>query len=236
MGVVKKRDKSAAGDKVGSSKTLSGFVFETIRERLRDGRLQPGDRLNVVKLAAELEVSRTPVQEAVNRLEQEGLLIVQPHQCAMITNLEPGQATELYIMREILQGKAARLAAQNATSNEFHVLRETLDEQKQCFDDTLRFVRLNQQFHDAIFQMAHNRYLLQAVGLFHTSLALLRSTNVLPPGRAESAYLEHVAIVEALESRDPDAAENATLGHIRASERLRLKSSFAGGPQRTDEL
>jgi DNA-binding GntR family transcriptional regulator len=236
MVIVNKRDKFAANDRVGSPKTLSGFVCENIRERLRDGRLQPGDRLNVVKLAAELEVSRTPVQEAVNRLEQEGLLIVQPHQGAMITNLEPGQATELYIIRELLQGKAARLAAQNATNNEIHALREILDEQNLCIDDTLQFVRLNQQFHDAIFQLAHNRYLLQAVGLFHTSLALLRSTNVLPPGRAESAYLEHVAIVEALENRDPDAAENATLEHIRASERLRLKSSFAGGAQRTDSF
>ena len=229
MGIVKKKPKNAPDGRAGSATTLSGYVYESLRERLRDGRLQPGDRLNVVKLAEELGVSRTPVQEAVTRMGDDGLLVIQPHQGAIITALEPGQAQELYIMREIMQGKAARLAAQNATEVELRALRDILEDQKQCLDDVPRFVRLNQQFHDAIFQMAHNRYLLQAVGMFHTSLALLRSTNLLSPGRAESAYLEHVAIVEAFERRDPDEAEEATLRHIRESERLRLKRLFTDG-------
>ena len=118
MGIVKKKPKNAPNNRAGSATTLSGYVYESLRERLRDGRLQPGDRLNVVKLAEELGVSRTPVQEAVTRMGNDGLLDIQPHHGAMITDLEPGQAKELYVMREILQGRAARLTAQNATEVE----------------------------------------------------------------------------------------------------------------------
>ena len=231
MVIVKKKSKNLPNGRGGSATTLSDFVYESLREKLRDGRLQPGDRLNVVKLAEELGVSRTPVQEAVSRMEQDGLLVTHPHQGAIITDLEPGQAKELYVMREILQGNAARLTAQNATEVEIRTLRDMLEDQKRSFDDPEGFVRLNQQFHDAIFQMAHNRYLLQAVDMFHSSLALLRSINPLPPGRLESAYLEHVAIVEAIERRDPDGAEEATLEHIRAGERLRLKRAYGGDPR-----
>jgi len=229
MGHVRTKSDNTFGVRAGSTGSLCDYVDESLRERLRDGRLQPGDRLNAVKLARELGVSRTPVQEALNRLERDGLLAIQPRHGAIITDLEPGQARELYIMREMLQGKAARLAARNATDVEIHTLRDMLEDQKRSFDNTPQFVRHNQHFHDAIFQMAHNRYLLQVVKMFHSSLALLRSTNFLPPGRTKSAFAEHVLIVEAIERRDPDAAEEATIKHIRASERVRLKREFGVG-------
>ena len=182
MGHVGTKNDITFAIRAGSTGSRRDYVEESLRERLRDGRLQPGDRLNAVKLARDLGVSRTPVHEALNRLERDGLLVIQPRHGAIITDLEPGQARELYIMREMLQGKAARLAARNATDVEIHTLRDMLEDQKRSFDNTPQFVRHNQHFHDAIFQMAHNRYLLQVVNMFHSSLALLRSTNFLPPG------------------------------------------------------
>jgi len=231
MGVLKKKIRGAPGRKGGAGTSLSDSAYQSLRERLRDGRLQPGDRITTVKVAEDLGVSRTPVQEAFKRLEQDGLLALHGRQGAIITDLEPGQAKELYVMQEMLQSTAVRLVAQNATEVEIRTLRGMLEDQKRSFDDAPQFVRLNQQFHDAIFQMAHNRYLLQTVGMFHSSLALLRSTNFLPPGRTQSAYQEHVAIVEAIERRDPDGAEKATLDHIRASEHIRLTRAFRVGPR-----
>lgn len=226
MGTVKTKTKDQENNRAGSAASLGDYVYESLRERLRDGRLQPGDRLNVVRLAEELGVSRTPVQEAMSRLEREGFLDLQPGRRAIITELEPGQAAELYVMREILHGKAARLAAQHASEVEIRTLWDLLDAQAQSINDVPEFIRLNQHFHDAIFQMAHNRYLLQAVNIFHSSLALLRSTHYFVPGRPEASHSEHVTIVEAIKRRDPDGAEKAMLDHIRASERLCRNRQF----------
>lgn len=226
MGTAKTRIKDRENSRAALSTSLCDHVYESLRERLRDGRLQPGDRLNVVKLAEELGVSRTPVQEAMNLLERDGFLAFQPRRGAIITELEPGQAAELYVMREMLHGKAARLAAQHASEVEIRTLRDLLGAQAQRVNDIPEFIRLNQHFHDAIFQMAHNRYLLQAVNMFHSSLALLNSNHYLVSGRPEAAYSEHVAIVEAIERRDSDSAEKAMLEHIRASEHLRRNRQF----------
>lgn len=226
MGTVKTETKDREDSRAGSAASLGDYVYESLRGRLRDGRLQPGDRLNVVKLAEELGVSRTPVQEAMNRLERDGFLAFQPRRGAIIIELEPGQAAELYVMREMLHGKAARLAAQHASEVEIRTLWDLLNAQAQSVKDIPEFIRLNQLFHDAIFQMAHNRYLLQAVNMFHSSLALLRSTHYFVPGRPETAYSEHVAIFEAIKRHDSDGAEKAMLEHIQASEHLRRNREF----------
>jgi DNA-binding GntR family transcriptional regulator len=207
------------------------FVFETLRDAIWDGRIARGVRIREEEIARNLGVSRTPVREALQRLQQRGLLVVGAGRGLVVAELSHLQVVELYAMREILEGSAARFAAQHASDTEIEILHRLQRELRQVKTDAMALVMLNRQFHQAIYHAAHNQYLMQALESLHDSLALLNHTTFRMPKRKESDE-EHRKIVLAIEKRDPDQAEQAARAHIRNAQRTRFRHAV-GDPPRT---
>jgi len=201
------------------------LAYKRLREGIRAGEFRPGQRLRETELAARLNVSRTPVREAIRRLASDGLIEVAPSRGVMIIDLSKQQVRELYALRETLEGAAARLAAQHASPAEIEAMGELLQACRAA-GQAQEIARLNLLFHQTIQDAAHNRYLAQALLHLSDSLALLPGTTFEAPGRAASAHEEHEAIVEAIAARDPDRAEHLARHHIAMAGSTRMRMMF----------
>jgi len=202
------------------------LVHHELLQAIRDGRYPSGTRVREAEVADWLGVSRTPVREALRRLQSEGLVVFTPWRGVVVAELDQQQVIELYAMRRVLEGTAARLAAQHAADSEIDGLIDLVEREKAAKGDIDRLVDINGRFHQAIYSAAHNRYLLKALNSLSDSLALLRSTTYGVPGRPAAAITEHQAIVAAIQSRDANAAESAASDHLGGAERARLKVLF----------
>ena len=200
---------------------LGEQAYGHIRAALRDGSLPPGMRVTETELAARFGVSRTPVRQAIARLESEGLLTHEARRGLTVTRPDHGQVVELYVMREIMEGAAARLAAQHASDTEIAAMAELIEDEPALFGDARALAALNQRLHGMLYLATHNRYLLRSLEQLSATMALLPSLLTLG-GRAEAAHAEHRRVVAALSSRDGAAAEEAARHHARAAQRHRL--------------
>lgn len=203
-------------------------AYRRLLDGIRAGDFRPGQRLREVDLATRLNVSRTPVREAIRRLASEGLVELAPGRGVMIIELNRQQVRELYFLRGTLEGAAARLAAQHASESEIASFRLILEEIARVEGDPMQVARLNREFHRQIYDAAHNRYLARALSQLSDSLALLPGTTFQTPGRPEVAQVEHAAMVDAIERRDADRAEAVTREHIERAGMTRVSMMFAG--------
>jgi DNA-binding GntR family transcriptional regulator len=189
---------------------------------IRAGRLKPGDRLVETDLAARLGISRTPVREAVRRLESDGLVVHQPRLGATVRKLDYLEITELYEMRGVLEGTAARLAARSASQIELEEL-EAINREMQASTDVRQLYEANRQFHGVLLSAARNRFLVKSVEAVQKTLLILGSSTLEEAQRAAQAIEEHDAILTALKNRDGDAAEASMRAHIEAAHKARLR-------------
>lgn len=197
-------------------------IFDVLQSQILEGRLQPGDRLKEAELAERFGISRTPVREALRRLETRGLLMHEPHKGMVVARLEAGAVAELYVMREILDSSAARLAAQHAAEAEIAAMEKQITRDKAIVSDALQLAASNRAFHVAIYRAAHNRFLSQLSGALTEALALLGPTTLSAKGRGKQSIVEHAAIVAAIKARDGEVAAEAARRHIRAAFEMRL--------------
>jgi DNA-binding GntR family transcriptional regulator len=204
-------------------KSRSAYVYERLCDAISEGRFAPGARLREEEIAGNLGVSRTPVREALLRLEARGLLTVGIGRSLVVAELTPPQVRELYAMREILEGSAARFAAQHADAHDIALLRRIHKEFMDAWKRPERLVPLNRRFHQAIYEAAHNRYLTQALNEFHDVFALLHGNTFRVPNRPRATNAEHVKIIDAIADRDPDRAEQAAREHIRLAQQTRFE-------------
>lgn len=207
-----------------ASKDAYGLILDAIDE----GLYKPGDRMVESELAERFGVSRTPIREALQRLETQSLL-TRDGRSLIVASLDHNQLAELYAVRAELEGLAARLAAQHAAPEEVRVLREMVEEDRAKIGDPAALARTNRRFHKQVHLASHNRYLVQQLDLVHRTMALLATTSLAVEGRSETAIAEHDAIVTAIEARDGDAAAAALRKHISSAfeTRLRLDSANA---------
>jgi len=203
-------------------------AYGLILDAIDAGLYKPGERMVESELAERFGVSRTPIREALQRLETQSLL-TRDGRSLVVASLDHNQLAELYAVRAQLEGLAARLAAQHAAPEEVRVLREMVEGDKALVDNPSELARANRRFHNQLHLASHNRYLVQQLDLVHRTMALLATTSLAVEGRSETAIAEHDAIVKAIEARDGDAADAALRTHIsRAFEtRLRLDSAAA---------
>lgn len=204
-----------------------GQAYDHIRQAILEHRLKPGDRLREAELAKTIGLSRTPLREALARLEGDGLIVNDSARGLMVMQLDYNMVSELYYMREVLEGTAARLAAQHASDVELTIIDEICEQYRRSLGDGAALAIKNRQFHEALYRCAHNRYLVKTLTLLHDALALLGESMLSDRARAEQTLNEHAAIVKALKARDPDAAEKATRAHIRTAQVARVKKQFA---------
>lgn len=201
-------------------------AYSLILEAIEGGTYRPGDRLVESELAERLGVSRTPVREALQRLETQSML-TRDGRSLIVASLDHNQLAELYVVRAELEGLAARLAAKHATEEEIRVLQDMIEEDRAHLGDPDALSRANRRFHKQIHLASHNRYLVQQLGLVHRSMALLATTSLAAEGRGETALAEHEAIVTAIARGDEAAAQNALRAHISKAFETRLKLDAA---------
>jgi DNA-binding GntR family transcriptional regulator len=197
-------------------------AYALILEAIDGGIYRPGDRLVESELADRFGVSRTPVREALQRLETQSML-ARDGRSLIVASLDHNQLAELYVVRAELEGLAARLAAQHASAEEIRVLRAMVEDDRKLLGDPAALSRANRRFHKQIHLASHNRYLVQQLDLVHRSMALLASTSLAAEGRDSAALAEHDAIITAIAARDGDAAYDALRTHISRAFETRLK-------------
>lgn len=209
-------------NKSSDNSSFADFVTDRIMEKIRLGIYQQGDRLVEDTLAKEFNISRTPVREALGRLLSRGLLEVSGSRAITVKRLDRQQIVELYEMRAVIEGASARLAAKHSSRAEIYSIREILENSNPQGQTAKFYAQKNTELHQAIVAAAHNHYLQQVSRVLNESLWLLAETTFALEDRHNTAYAEHLAIVEALEQGDQDAAEIAARNHIELSLRARL--------------
>ncbi|MCX7173558.1 MAG: GntR family transcriptional regulator [Proteobacteria bacterium] len=202
------------------------LAYERLVAAIQSGQLTSGSRVREADVAEWLQISRTPVREAMRRLEAEGMLSHMPHVGVIVTELDAEMVTELYAMREVLEGSAAGLAAQHASEAEIHMLQQIVKGEKALLHDPDSLMRHNREFHDIIYRSAHNRYLLKSLNALHDALVLLGKTTLSSKARADTSHAEQLAIVKAIIARDQPLAEKLMRAHIRGAYHERLNMLF----------
>ena len=191
-------------------------------EAIDQGSFRPGDRLVESELAERFGLSRTPIREALQRLETHGVL-ARDGRSLVVASLDHDQLGELYVVRAELEGLAARLAAQHAAPEEIRVLRDMLLQDRELVARPDALSRANRRFHRQIHLASHNRYLIQQLEMVHRSMALMDAASLAAEGRGARTIEEHEAIVRAIELRDPRAADAAIRAHISQAFETRLR-------------
>lgn len=202
------------------------YVYRVLRDAIQSGRYLPGERVREDDIAKALGVSRTPVREALHRLSERGLLELSTGRGLIVVELNKQQMIELYAMREVLEGAAAGLAAQHASTAEIDTMTRLLEEFRAVGDDPEKLAHINRLLHQTIYGAAHNRYLLQTLNELRDAMALLRNTTFAVPGRPSVVDTEHQAMVQAIRERSPERAEQAARYHIREAQRARAELQF----------
>lgn len=209
---------------MSQTRTQNKDAYTLILEAIDLGVFKPGDRLVESDLADRFGVSRTPIREALQRLETQSLL-ARDGRSLIVASLDHNQLAELYAVRSELEGLAARLAARHATLEEVRVLKEMVKDDWDLIGDARGLAKANRRFHKMIHLASHNRFLVQQLDMVHRSMALMATTSLAAEGRGEGALGEHQAIVDAIEARNEDEAYDALKRHISKAFETRLKLS-----------
>jgi DNA-binding GntR family transcriptional regulator len=223
--------------------TTADAAYLALRQGILQGDLAPGERLRSDALANDLKVSRTPVREALRKLEAEGL-VARSGSGLIVREFSERDLTELFYVREALEGMAARLAAENATPHEVAEIRELLDDMEtvQQRGDIAALRPLTAEFHRLVGRAAHNGRLLQSLeSLLEHTRQMQTSTLLHIEGRPVAALKEHGELLAAIEVRDADNAEKLARSHRRKTLdlrremlRARLRESRANGGKSGD--
>ncbi|MEZ8007823.1 MAG: GntR family transcriptional regulator [Amylibacter sp.] len=196
--------------------------YELIIEAIDDGDYKPGDRLVEAELAERFGVSRTPIREALQRLETQSFLN-RDGRSLMVASLNHNQVGELYTVRAELEGLATFLAAQHAAPEEIRVLYNMIESDREYISDPQQLSRANRRFHNQLHLASHNNFLILQLQQVHRAMALLANTSLAADGRGESALQEHLDIVSAIEAKDGEGARQALKQHLSFAFETRLK-------------
>lgn len=196
--------------------------YELIIEAIDDGDYKPGDRLVEAELAERFGVSRTPIREALQRLETQSFLN-RDGRSLMVASLNHNQVGELYTVRAELEGLATFLAAQHAAPEEIRVLYNMIESDREYISDPQQLSRANRRFHNQLHLASHNNFLILQLQQVHRKMALLANTSLAADGRGESALQEHLDIVSAIEAKDGEGARQALKQHLSFAFETRLK-------------
>src|SRR5262249_33975646 len=206
----------------GSVGSAGDAVYGALRRSSLDGKLSPGERLRSDALARDLNVSRTPVREALRKLEAEGLVDAAPSGL-VVRQLTEEDLTEIFYLREALEGMAARLAAENATRTDIDELHALVDDMGALAAraDTVRLRELTGQFHRVIGRASVTGRLVQSLDARLDQVRQAQSSTLFLQGRPAAAVDEHRNLLRAIEKRDGDLAETLARQHRRKTLALR---------------
>lgn len=211
--------------KLDNYKPLRELVFESLREAIILGRLKPGERLMEIQLAEEMGVSRTPVREAIRKLELEGFVVMVPRKGAYVAGISVKDIVDVFEVRAALEGMAAGLAAERITNEEMDQLERLLLKINKLGDEDFdAVVEGDTNLHELIYQASRNQRLVQIITHLQEQIQRFRMTSLSQPGRTKIALDEHKAIVEAISDRNVDLAQSLAREHIENAEQSLLNA------------
>ena len=190
-------------------------VAELLRQRIFRRELEPGSWIDEVKLAQEYGISRTPLREALKVLAAEGLVTMKVRRGAYVTEVSEQDLAEVYHLLALLESDAAAVVAQRATEAELKELQKLHKELESAVKDRERFFAVNERFHMRLLDLAANRWRNQMVADLRKVMKLNRHNSLLKSGRIQESLAEHAAIMQALASRDAEAARQRMQDHFR---------------------
>lgn len=192
-------------------------LYMAIKEAIQSGAFPPGHRLIERDLAEQFGVSRTPVRSALNRLSIEGYVEQSPHRGSVVKKLTVDDIKKLLDIREVLEGRVCKLAAENAKEEDKLELEKIINDMKQIVrqNDYLKYYRLSGELHNTIMRCCDNSYLIELAEKVNLQTTRFQFRNILVPGRIEKSVEEHSAIVEKIISGNSIEAEECMKEHIR---------------------
>lgn len=195
---------------------MTDWVWEELRDAIIELRLRPGEPLREVALAEQLGVSKTPLREAFARLEQEGLVETTSFKGAVVTGYSEIDLKEIYELRALLEGAAARAAAERSKDETLEALRDVVDRSRELRDagDLVGLAGLIGQFDLIVYAQVSNERISALIDNLRAHLTRIGKLTESIPGRVEASVEEHAAIVDAIVARDADEAERLMRVHI----------------------
>lgn len=206
------------------NKSTGETAYERLLDSIRSGIFLPGDRLREEDVGERLSISRTPVREALRRLEADGIIEHRPRLGAVVRKLSHNEVVELYEMRVVLERTAAEMAAKHGTEAEFDTLDDLNAQIAREKANPSTAAAINQDFHRGLYLACRNRFLLEAARALNNSLLLLGPTTFTDETRVDVVIQQHQSIVDALRNGDAEAAGAAAEAHLNVSLRQRLKA------------
>ena len=205
-------------------------VLDGLRQAVIDGRLAPGARLIERELTEMMGVSRTVIREALRQLETEGLIAIIPNRGPVVRALSLVEATDLYAIRAVLEGHAARLFVDNANEAQIKQLAQALDVVAAAYErgDAHEVLATKNKFYDALFAGAGSETLSSMLATLHARIWRWRALGLSHPQRSDQSSKQSVknlrALLSAIRKRDADAAESLTRAEAQraATEIMRL--------------
>ncbi|OHB55249.1 MAG: hypothetical protein A2Y12_11805 [Planctomycetes bacterium GWF2_42_9] len=212
--------------------TIGETVFQNIKQRILEGKLLPGQRLKVRELAAQLGFSEMPIRDSLLRLESHGVVTNKPHAGYVVREWSVNDVREMYELREMGEGLAAKLSAERATEKQIQSCKEILDEMaknvslyKECTDEKQRLAisekveRLDVKFHRAILIMSGNKQLNQIFSIITDREFIVLGAYAIDKrhvlGDISDLFLEkHRNMLQLIENKDAEGAEKAVRNHI----------------------
>lgn len=215
--------------KLDSYKPLRELVCENIRQAIIAGVFSPGERLMEIQMADEMGVSRTPVREAIRKLELEGFVVMIPRRGTYVADISIKDITEIYEIRTSLDMLAAGLAAERITDDELENLNRLLVEIGQHIADNNmeKIVEADTAFHDILYQASRNERLRSIINNLREQLTGIRGRSMSYPGRLVETMAEHRTLVDCIAARDVEKAQNAARVHLENAEHTLMKSLTA---------
>lgn len=209
--------------------TRTAQIYEVLQEAIFDGDLPPGLTLAEKTIAERLDVSRTPVREALRQLEFDGLVRTGPAGTLQVASYSPEELEQLGMMRAALEGLSARSAAMLRTMTELAVLGDLIDEFRQAVEaeDLWAMVASNRAFHETIAGASRNAFLTRQLTALRRMIERTDQTTLADKDRQQETLAEHAAILAAIAAQDADAAEQATRDHFEKALRRRVIQAHA---------
>ena len=217
--------------KLDSYKPLREVVFETLREAIINGTLKPGERMMEIQLAEQLGVSRTPVREAIRKLELEGFVVKIPRKGAYVAGISLKDIADVFEVRAAMEGLAAGLAAERITAEELEEMERLLVRIGEHIEANRleEVVEMDTLFHEALYKASRNLKLEQILQNLREQIQRFRSTSLAFPGRMREALEEHKKIVEAISERNAALAQQLAQEHIENAENSMLEALRRNG-------
>lgn len=208
---------------------LRDVVFNTLRNAILTGELQPGERLMEIKLANKLGVSRTPIREAIRKLELEGLVVNTPRKGAEVANISAEDLHDVLEVRRSLEALAIDLACDKITDEMLDELATNIESFKNAMSTkaATEIASTDVGFHDIIYKSTGNKRLIQILNNLREQMYRYRLEYIKDQESWKRLMTEHITIYDAIKRRDKEAATEAILGHIDNQEiNIRDKMGF----------